>query len=171
MGRKQKFGQEIRAFAIGLRSKGHTLGDVQAAIRRQFGEAPELMWISRLTKAAPPTSRETQVADMVAIVDEQAEQSEQGVDLDVAMLRRQLKQIEDLRDEKDIGPASVAALARVFLQTLTEIRKREPPLPPAKEIPPDWLAIETSARVRMHALLDRILEANGQPAQIVPDKG
>lgn len=170
MGRKVKFGDDVRAFAIGLREKGQTLGDIREAIRRQFGEAPEVMWVSRATKAAS-TAPLARVADLVAAVDEQTQASEAGADLDVAMLRRQLKQIEDLREEKDIGPASVASLGRILLQTLAEIRKREPPLPPPEKIPPDWLAIEASAREKMHSLLDRIIEQNGQPAQIVPEKG
>lgn len=160
MGRKAKFGDDVRQLAVELRQKGQTLADIQTEIRRRFGDAPEVMWISKVVRSPGAPSQQPQVDDLVATVDKQAAESESGADLDIAMLRRQLRQIEQLRESKDIGPANVASLGRIMLQTLTELRKREPPPPAPKETPPDWAAASVKGREKMHELLDRILESD-----------
>lgn len=65
--------------------------------------------------------------------------------------------------------SGIASVQRVLNQTIAQLAKFDPPVP-EKEIPPEWEAIGAAGIARMHSLLDRVLEQNGQPCKDLSSK-
>ncbi len=157
MGRKAKFGDDIRKRAIELRGKGFTLTDIRDALKRENGEAPALMWVQRAVKdvAAPKATAEKRADELVAIVDEQ---EIDGVDINTEMLRQQARELVALRQELKDNPSAVAQLSRALIATMQLIDKRTPPPPPPKEENPDWIAAAESCKQKLREKLQKMID-------------
>lgn len=161
MGRKPTFDDSVRQRAIVLRERGFTLSDIRDTLRKELGNAPELMWIQRATKCvdvgkAERASAERRAREAVAIAESQAETN--GADCDTEMLRTQARELVSLRQELKDNPSAVAQLSRALLATMALIDKRTPPEPPKKEDPPDWERAAEECRVKMRAELQKLID-------------